>query len=191
MEYKKVNLECESIVVKEPITKTQKDWIDYFNEKGIKMISAPDIYLAGKEKNEKLVESLRKDFDESIEMTSTRIIYDKNTLMAEIIHDADSKVVKPKYYTVKVPIFQGDFEQNEETEKYLQAVFDTTDSLSEILAVMKYLGEDKINRLWSPTQESRNRDSIRSVGLCSDGDWFCVVGGDGFDGDGGRSRGVC
>ena len=120
-----INKEHEKEIVKKDMSKTQKDWIDYFNSKGMKMISAPNIYRIV---NKELIESLKKDFDDDWEVTSTRIIYNKKNLQAEIIHDADSKVVKPKKYKVKVPIWDGDFEENKETEKYLQALFDTKDN---------------------------------------------------------------
>ena len=41
--------ECE--VVKIQLKKTQKDWVEYFNNKGEKMISAADIYRVAKEGN--------------------------------------------------------------------------------------------------------------------------------------------
>ena len=116
-----INKEHEKEIVKKELNKNQKDWIDYFNSKGIKMISAPDIY---KVKNKEIIGSLKEDFKDGWEVTSTRIIYNKDNLNAEIIHDADSKIAKPNKYKVKVPILNGNFEENKETEKYLQALFD-------------------------------------------------------------------
>ena len=185
-----INKEHEKEIVKKDISKTQKDWVEYFNNKGQKMISAPDIYKVAKTGNKAIMESLKKDFDDDWEVTSTRIIYNKKNLQAEIIHDADSKVVKSKKYKVKVPIFDENFEENKETEKYLQKLFDTKDNLDKILKVLKKFGKDKKLRLWTPDQSSRKRKPIRSVGLCFDDFGRFDVGGDWFDDSGGLSRGV-
>ncbi len=186
-----INKESECETIKKQMRKTQKDWIDHFNSKGEKMISAPDIYKVAKKENKAIIESLKKDFKESWEVTSTRIIYNKDNLNAEIIHDVDSKITKPKKYKVKIPIFDEDFKQDSETEKYLQALFDTKDSIDEILKVLKRFGKDKKIRLWTPDQSSRERNQIRSVVLCFDVfDWFDVGGSYWFGDYGGLSRGV-
>ncbi len=184
----KINKEHECEVVKKSMSKTQKDWIDYFNSKGEKMISAPDIYRVT---NKELIGSLKEDFKEDWEVTSTRIIYNKKNLNAEIIHNADSKVAKPKKYKVKVPVLNGSFEENKETEKYLQALFDTKDSLDKIIKTLKKFGKDKKIRFWTPSQSSRKDKQVRSVGLCFVVfGWFVVDGVDWFDDSGGLSRGV-
>ena len=183
-----INKEAECEVIKKQIRKTQKDWIEYFNSKNMKMISAPDIY---KVENKTVIESLKKDFKENWEVTSTRIIYNKDNLNAEIIHDVDSNVVKPKKYKVKIPVFDENFKQDSETEKYLQALFDTKDSLDKILKVLKKFGKDKKLTLWTPSQSSRESNQVRSVVL-----GFLVFGRFDVDGDGwidnyyGLSRGV-
>jgi hypothetical protein len=185
-----INKEAECEVVKKKIRKTQKDWIDYFNNKGEKMISAPDIYKIAKEENKSIIESLKQDFKDSWEVTSTRIIYNKDNLEAEIIHDADSKISKPKSYKVTIPEFDDEAKQDEETEKYLQALFDTKDDITTILKVLKRFDKDRKIYLWTPSQSSRKDKQVRSVVL-----YFYVfdrfgVGGDWFgDGDG-LSRGV-
>ena len=183
-----INKEHECEIIKEPMKKNQKEFVGHFNNKGEKMISAPDIYKAT---NKTLIESLKEDFKEDWEVTSTRIIYNKDNLNAEIIHDVDSKVVTPKKYKVKIPVLDGDFEQDSETEKYLQALFDTKDSIDKILRVLKKFGKDKKIRLWTPSQSSRKKRPVRSVGLCFYGFGGFVVGGDGwFDYSDGLSRGV-
>ncbi len=184
----KINKEHECEVVKKSIKKNQKEWIDYFNNKGEKMISAPDIYRAAKKE---IIESLKEDFEENWEVTSTRIIYNKKNLNADIIHNVDSKIAKPKKYKVKVPVLNGNFEENKETEKYLQALFDTKDSLDKILKTLKKFGKNKKIRLWTPSQSGRRNKQVRSVGLFFDGfDGFVVDGNGWFDGDEGLSRGV-
>ncbi len=186
-----INKESECKIIKESIEKNQKDWIEHFNNKGEKMISAPDIYKVAKKGNKSIIESLKKDFEKSYEVTSTQIIYSKNNLKAEIIHDVDSKVAKPKKYKVEIPVLAGDFEENKETEKYLQALFDTKDSIYNILRVLKKFGKDKKLRLWTPNQSGRKEKLIRSVDLCFYGfDRFDVDGSYWFDDNSGLSRGV-
>ncbi len=183
-----INKEHECEVVKKPMIKNQKDWIDYFNNKGEKMISAPDIYRAV---NKELTESLKEDFKEDWEVTSTRIICNKKNLQAEIIHDVDSKIAKPKKYKIKVPVLNGNFEENKETEKYLQAIFDTKDSIDKILKTLKKFGKDKKIRLWTPDQSSRNKRPVRSVVLYFYGFGRFNVGGYyWFGSNEGYSRGV-
>ena len=183
-----INKEPECEVVKKKIKKNQKDWTEHFNNKGQKMISAPDIY---KLTNKTLIESLKKDFEESWEVTSTRIIYNNNNLNAKIIHDADSKIVKPKKYNVRIPELSGDFKEDSEIEKYLQALFDTKDDLDKILKVLKKFGKEKNIRLWTPSQSSRKEKQVRSVGFgFNDFGRFFVGGDDWFGGGGGLSRGV-
>ena len=186
-----INKEPECEIIKKQMKKTQKDWIDYFNSKNTKMISAPDIYRAIKTGSKAVIESLKKDFEEAWETTSTRIIYNKDNLNAEIIHDADSTVVKPKKFKIKVPVLNESFKQDLETEKYLQALFNTKDSIDKILKVLKKFGKDKELRFWTPSQSSRKSKQIRSVELYFGGlGEFDVNGGSWCDDDGGLSRGV-
>ena len=182
-----INKEPESEIVKKPMKKTQKEWIKHFKGKNPKMISAPDIYGV---ENKEVIKSLIKDFKDDIEFTNSTIIYDKNSLYADIIHDKDS-IVKEKNYRVKVPVLNGNFEENKETEKYLQALFDTKDSIDTILKVLKKFGKDKKIRLWTPDQSGRKSRPIRSVELCFiDFDGFYVIGYDWFGNNEGYSRGV-
>ena len=46
--------------------KTQEQWIAFFNEQRKPMISAANLYLAGKSAPDELLKSLRSDFDESL-----------------------------------------------------------------------------------------------------------------------------
>ena len=152
------------------------------------MISAPDIYKVA---NKGIIESLKKDFKEDWEVTSTRIIYNKKNLNAEIIHNVESKVVKSKKYKEKVPILNGNVEENKETEKYLQALFDTKDSIDNILKTLKKFGKDKKIRLWTPNEHDRKKRHVRSVEMYFvDFDRFNVNGNDWIGDNGGFSRGV-
>ncbi len=186
-----INKESECKIIKESIEKNQKDWVEHFNNKGEKMISTPDIYKVAKKGNKAIIESLKKDFEENWEVTSTRIIYNKKSLNAKIIHDADSKVVNSKKHKVKIPILDGDFEENKEIEKYIQALFDTKDSIDKILRVLKKFGKDKEIRFWTPSQSSRKDKQVHSVVLFFNDFGRFIVNGDGwFDDSNGLSRGV-
>ncbi len=186
-----INKETECETIKKPLTMTQKDWTKHFNNKGLKFISAPDIYTVAKKGNKTIIESLKKDFKKSWEVTSTRIKYNKDNLNAEIIHDAESNIVKPKKYKVKVPVLSGDLKQDSETEKYLQALFDTKDSIDKILKVLKKFGKNKQLRIWTPSQSSRKSKPVRSVDLYFvDFGRFVVYAYGWFDYGNGLSRGV-
>ena len=185
-----INNEAETEVVTKKLRMTQQDWITHFNKKGEKMVSAADLYSLAKEDNKELLKSIQKDFEYYV-VTSTRINYIKDSLDAEIIHDFGSTVAKPKATNVKIPIFEGDFEENSETEMYLQALFDTQDSLQDIQKNLEVLSNNGKLRLWTPDQGMRNRRQERAVWLCFFGDGRFNVDGDNWiDGDDGLSRGV-
>ena len=191
----KINQKAEYEVIKNKLRKNQKDWIEYFNnpklvKSKVKMISAADIYLATKEADEKLLASLRNDINRSWIVTSTQIKYKEN-LETEITHDKDSKVVAQKTINAKVPVYPGTkLTENEETEKYMQALFDTKDSLKEIITTLNKLGENKPIYLWTPSQSYRNDNPIRAVWLFFVDSDFVVSGNDWVGGGSGLSRGV-
>ncbi len=186
----KINLKPEQKVITETLRKTQKEWVEYFNNKKQKMVSLPDIYKSVNDK--KLIKSLRQDFEDHWLVTSTRIVYNKDNLKAEIIHDADSKVVKPKKYkNIQIPDYDGEFEEDKIAEKYLQALCDTKHNLKTIIKTLKKISGKKTIYLWTPTQSGRKDKQIRSVGLLFDGfDRFDVDAIDWFDYYDGFSRGV-
>ena len=182
-----INPEHETEVVKKELRKNQKDWIVHFNNKNMKMISAPDIYHC---KDKEIIASLRNDFKNNYIVTSTQINF-KYDLLAEITHDANSKVVEPKTISVKVPEYSGGFEENEDAEKFLQALFNTQDNLATILMTLKELGESKMIRLWTPSQSFRKSNPIRAVRLDYNFlDRFRVGAYSWIDNDYGLSRGV-
>ncbi len=185
----KINKEHE--MIKKPLKLNQKEFVQHFNNEGLKFISAPDVYNVAKTNNKTLIRSLAKDFKDSYLVTSTQIKYNKKTLMVEITHDVDSIVVKPKNIKVKIPVLEGDFKEDSITEKYLKALFNTKDSIRTILKNLKKFDKDRIIRLWTPSQSSRSSKQIRSVDLCFD-DFgrFDVNGYNWFGNDNGFSRGV-
>jgi len=186
-----INKEHETEVIKTDLKKNQKDWIEHFNQKGQKMISAPDIYQTAKKEDKTLMESLKQDFKDSWVVTSTRIIYNKEDLNAEIIHDFDSKIVKEKRFNVKINEYREIIKEDSETEAYLQALFDTKDDINTIIKVIKRFDNQKNIYLLTPSQSSRADRPIRSVRLYFYFDGFYVDGGSWIGNyGGGLSRGV-
>ncbi len=186
-----INKEAECEIIKKPMKMTQKEGIKHFNNKGEGMISAPNIYQVAKKGNKAIIESLNQDLEEEVIMTSSQIIYDKKSLFADIIHNVGSKFAKIKKYGVKIPVFNGDFEEDKEVEEYLQSQFDTKDNIDKILKNLKKFGKNRKLRLWTPDQDSRKNKQVRSVVLYFDFfGRFVVVGVSWFDDDVGLSRGV-
>ena len=174
--------------------RTQEQWISYFNNVGKPMISAPNVYLAGKTASDELLASLRKDFDESWLVSSTRISY-RDDLSGKITHNHGSTVVKPSQRDVKIiPVYNGiplaQALKSDEGVAYLHSLFDTSDEPRDITGTLENLskrGADRIG-LWIPDQGSRNSYSERAVWFVGNFHRF-RVGGVHF-GYGGRSRGV-
>nr|AQS34860.1 hypothetical protein [uncultured archaeon] len=177
--------------------KTQEQWIAFFNEQRKPMISAANLYLAGKSAPDELLKSLRSDFDESLIVSSTRISYSGDDLSGRITQNYGSKVVKPSQTDVSViPVYDNTplvkALDSEDGIRYLQSLFDAKDNPKTIAGTLEHLSERKVEDiiLWTPNQDLRKRYSERAA-------WF-VIGGVGFhvDGNGrfddylGRSRGV-
>lgn len=178
--------------------RTQNQWIPFFNEKGVAMISAPDVYRAGQSGSDELVKSLRKDFDRDYIVTSTRIIYNPNSLDAKIVHNHGSTVVKPTESKVIVPVYQDWTKLSkvlgtEEGKAYLSALFGTKDNAENMAKTLSKLSGKSIddNCVWTPTQDGRKDRPERAVGFDYGSGRF-HVDGDGWvdDFDLGQSRGV-
>ncbi len=176
---------------------TQKDWIAYFNEQKRQMISAPDVYRAVSAPKE-VLDSLRKDFNDNWEVTSTRNSYNPNDLGAKITHNFGSTIVKPTVIELKVvPRYEGtrltEALKSKETVAYLQALFNTKDSDKKIAETLEHLSQmnpEKI-ALWTPDQSSRKSYPERAVRFDHINGRFHVYGYDDFDfGNFGLSRGV-
>ncbi len=172
--------------------RTQRDWIDFFNREGKAMISASDVYRVPN----LILPILRKDFNKSLLVTSTRISYNPSDLGARIIHNFGSNVVEPKETSLIVPVYED--EQVEKVAKtkegltYLQTLFDTEDDASKLIGRLERISEKEAKdiKIWMPAQNSRRGYSERAVGF-DDGGWFRVDGDYWFGGViYGLSRGV-
>lgn len=176
---------------------TQKQWINFFNTQRKPMISAADVYRAGKSGYDELLKSLRNDFDVSWLVSSTGIGYSGDDLSGKITQNYGSSVVKPSQKDVSIiPVYDGtplaQALQTKEGVSYLQALLDTNDEPKEIAGTLEHLSgrsaSDTI--LWTPDQNSRKRYPQRAVGFYDFGGRFLVDGDLHFDDDDGHSRGV-
>lgn len=174
----------------------QDQWISYFNDAEKAMISSPNVYQAGKTASDELLGSLRRDFDESRLVSSTRISYGDG-LSGKITHNHGSKVVKPSRRDVKViPVYNGtplsQALQSDEGIAYLQSLFDTNDESRDITGTLENLSKRKEGSiaLWTQNQGSRKTYNVGAVGFGGDGGGFRVSGYGHFGLYGGLSRGV-
>jgi len=158
------------------LRKKQNEWIAFFNEQKKIMISAPNVYEAGKSAPNEVLESLRADFYDLGEMTSTRIIYAPNNLSGKIIHNYGSDVVTPtEKKVVVIPVYNdsvlGHALKASEGVIYLQNLFDTEDNADTIAEVLEHISKRSMDdiRLWTPDQGSRRSYSNRAVGFGDNG----------------------
>jgi len=161
--------------------RTHLGWIDYFNIRKKRMISAPDIYRAAQTESEELLDSLRNDFNQKGIVTSTRIFYNPDKLEATICHNTGSSVINPTKLQTVVPVYKGTLLsgalKSKETADYLQALFDTKDDDVEIAVALERLTQltpDRI-KLWTPYQASRKSLSDRTISFVVDSNGFHIT----------------
>ena len=182
-------------------------WVGLYNTQrgefeGKRMISAPDIYQAGKSSSGKILRSLRKDFDKSCEVSSTIIQYSPNDLSALITHNFGSTVVPPTEINIPmIPVYQitplPQVLNEENGVTYFQSLFNTTDDPKTITEVLKHLSKKKANNIMCSTLDQRIRKNYSGSELDVGFSYidhmffvFCNIHFDGNDGGHGRSRGV-
>ena len=181
----------------------QKDWINFYNKqegkaKNKRMILASDVYRAGNSKSKELLASLRKDFDDSVVVSGTRNLYNKDNLAGKIVHNFNSTIAKPIELAVaEIPVYKSENVKNVVEGKglaYAQALFQTKDKSAKIIDTLETLSQKGAEdiRFWTPDQSSRKNNSERAVWFDCGDDGFRVDGDDwGWDDVySGRSRGV-
>ncbi len=176
--------------------KSQEEWINYFNSQRKVMASLPDLYHAGKSGSPDLLVSLRKDFKDSWEISSTRIIYNANGLTARIIHYFGSTITTPvESPSLIVPIYRGtplnDVLAAREGLIYLQTLFRTADDSQAVRNTLQKLSNYSLEKtkVWTADDSSRVSHPARAAGF------YCNLSGFHVDGNSsisphGRSRGV-
>ena len=176
--------------------KSQNDWIRYANNNNLIMISAPDLYNAGKSGNNDLIQSLRKDFEEECIISGTQIIYNMSNLEAKIIHYEINAISPVESQKIIIPNynFGRTLTQVLSTDKgikYLQTLFNTTDPKQTIEETLYALSGKDGNQtmLFTPDQSSRSNIRVRSVGFAYD-HRFLIDCYNTPNNHSGRSRGV-
>lgn len=194
--------------------RTQNEWIQYWSavKDGRRFASAADMYIVFKqlkaisetgtpqqrEHAAVVLTSLRNDWENGKQITSTRIIYSPAAWTARIIQNYDPTDLQsdvsleiPEWPSVSIP----EVLQDRRGLPYLRAYFGTRDSAEEIAATLEYVGGKprKQIQIWTPPMDWRTEARMERAarfGLWSDG--FYVEGG--IDhvvfGYGGRSRGI-
>ncbi len=179
--------------------RTQKQAIDYHNQRKEVMLGLPHIFQLWKENNTEALESLRKNFDPRWLVLSDRIIYNSENLSAKIIHNTGSTITKPIEIEVKEipicrPTYIKDLIETEAGIEYIRALINNKKLTKEeiINFFVELSGKKEKNiRFWTPTQSSRKDKQVRSVGLYFDDFGRFYVGGySWFDFSEGFSRGV-
>jgi len=179
-----------------PLSVRQGDHVRRFNELNRIMAGMPDLYEAGKTTSPEVLESLRKDFQDTWIISSTRIHYEKTSLEATITHYFNNTVISPNEIKVLVPDYSGVVSldkvlKDEQGLKYLQALFNTLDSAETIKTTLENLSNKKSKdiRVWTPEQNLRKEAQDRAAGLGYSSGLFLVDGSNNISSDG-RSRGV-
>ena len=175
-------------------SRTQQNWIPYFNEQGELMI-APENILESKGNARA---SLQKDCREHLVVTGTGIDYISNSLEGTIAFNRGSKVV-PETHSGKIviPVFTGtplpEALKSKEGLRYHVLLFNerftTEKKLTDALADFSGRKPEDIYT-YTPDQGRRNRYPKRAVGFNVNSGWFHVVGYCIFGVSCGLSRGV-
>ncbi|MFH1637912.1 MAG: hypothetical protein ABIB71_05795 [Candidatus Woesearchaeota archaeon] len=161
-----------------PFYITQNDWIAKYNGAGKRMASVADYYALGKSGDEGLLKSVQEDFERWV-MTSTRILYSKESLDAEIVDYYGSTVVEPVKRNILIPDYSGwklvkDVINTDEGLRFFQGLFLTEDdgeAIMDALAILGNKNKDKL-KVWTPSQASRNSVPVRAASLGCDGGRF-------------------
>lgn len=162
------------------LTKSPYDWITLFNARNEIMASMSDIYQAGKSNNQALLDSLRKDFRESVIVTSTLVKYVGHRQEATIIHNYESKLIQSVEYKLVIPVYSltllTDVLDTNEGLKYLQALFNTNDNASQIKDTLQKLSDCPINKINAWTAPLSDRPTERFAGFSQNCDQFYIEG---------------
>lgn len=102
----------------------------------------------------------------------------------------NSTATTPKHIKVRIPVIQYSFEENAETEAYLQALFDTADDIKTIKANLDKFSDNRDLWFYTPSQSYRADRPVRSFRLGFGDSGFGLFGDGWFDDSGGVSFGV-
>jgi len=129
-------IDSETAMETKPMVKTQAEWKAYFGKQGKRMILPNDIYHC---KDEMVLASLRKDFEESWVITGATI-KDGHVIEKVKWNKANVEHIRNAPFTQ----FQSGF-INESQLSFLQALFDTEDDYDTIKKRLQEInGKDQI-----------------------------------------------
>jgi hypothetical protein len=143
--------------------KNQYGWKEHCNDMGLIYASMADFYKVFKE-------DIRKDLLETLKVslrtTTSTVIKYKDNKTGKIIHHYGSKVVTPTEIEIEVPIYNGLSSIDQKDEPFYQAIFDTSDSASTIMATLKkfiescHPAQNYSLKLWSTELTSDNHTFV-------------------------------
>jgi len=179
--------------------KTQKQWISYFNQKGIAMIGAPDVYNLAKGPKD-VLQSFRKDCIGASVLTSTGMDCNSNDLSGAVIQNMGSAIVKQKITKLSIiPVFHFGISlyyalKTNDGLTYMRAIFDTKDNRKQITKTLEDLSQKEADKIaiWTPNKDLRANYSMCAIRFfyCAEmSNKFCIYG-DSSSLDIGRSLGV-
>jgi hypothetical protein len=189
-------IKIDNEVVNKGRRHTFDEWTKIQSKRGRFVISRADIYQAVKEGNKKLIESLRKDMEESWIVSNPLHVY-KDNLFTDIIHYASSKnpvicrnLIVP--FWVMEPLY--DVLETAEGLAYFQVTNGTRDNAKAIKKTYYELSGCKADETFVCTPHQYIREDNRSEMVFSafyygsNGEFLVDCKGGLFNG--GRSRGV-
>lgn len=178
-----MQIDKQCAMKEEQLKITQEQAYKYYEQKNKRMLNTDDLEVAIK--NKKLIKTLQQEFADDWLITGTRIIYKKDSLNATISHH------KGKSTTLIIPDYSNGIElkqviETKDGKKYIETLFGK--NFNKVLNTLNK--DNKTIRIWTPSQESRNSNSIRAVWLYFNWVDFDVYGDGWFDDGSGSSHGV-
>ncbi|MBI5064799.1 hypothetical protein HZA97_01055 [Candidatus Woesearchaeota archaeon] len=148
-----------------PYVLSQNSFIKAFNMVNSRMVSAADLYDWLKGADEKAIDNLRNDLKQNALVTSTRIIYLKDSNESQIIHHFGSTLTPQQSSTVNIFYPQNNlnyFSNLEGGLNLLQNLFNTNDPDHTIRHTLNRLNDDNRDiELDIPQQWQREKLSER------------------------------
>ncbi len=156
--------------------KNQTNWVSYWNNSYDNRLfaSVKDFYNITQQKNsfaDTTLTGIRKELENHIILTSSRIRFATKSQHAKIITYFGSQKIKPLEYMIKIPEYNKKELKNvlKENEgiSFLQALFGTADGSLLIEMTLEKLSRYPNGNIciWTPDMQERKHLSERAVGL--------------------------
>jgi len=171
--------QTEKLAIEGEEYKTQNGWTEHYNGLGEVMAAAPDYYNAGKDAGRGFLRRIKKEFNNTPTVTSTRIIH--NNSDAKIVHYYGSGVIKPVEQDIVIPVFSCDLNLEEALETkdglaYLQKIFNTEDDAKTVKKTLERLsGYDAYEMLvCSKGKNDKKFELVINLAYLSNTDSFLI-----------------